>query len=109
MIPKAPKHNRIKPKYRKELNAAETRYQEWVRQFGCLVCGAEASIHHIISDGYKRLTKDHMLVTPLCPEHHQGTQGYHGLGSDTKFRETYGIDLHQRAIEFKTVYERMNG
>lgn len=104
MRPKAPKHNRTKPKYRTQPNKEEKTFREWVRKYGCLVCGKQAAIHHIISDGTKRITKDHWLITPLCQEHHQGRYGYHGLGSDAEFQKKYGIDLYQKAIEFNQGY-----
>jgi len=96
-IPKSPKHNRIRPKRNIAPNSAQKAYHDHVRSFGCLVCGGNASIHHIISDGHKRLTKDHWMVVPLCWEHHQGDKGYHGLGSYDKFVEMYGIDLFVKA------------
>lgn len=109
MIPKAPKHSRMKKKWKPQANAAEIRFREWVRGFGCLVCGRVAEIHHIISDGFKRIGKDHWLITPLCTEHHRGTSGYHGLGSDRKFRNTYGISLYERATSFRELYRQQQG
>lgn len=39
---------------------------------GCLVCGQEATIHHVTSSIHGgRLTRRHDRVVPLCPMHHQ--------------------------------------
>jgi hypothetical protein len=98
MRPKAPKHGRVKPKYKPTPNASEKKYHVFLREKGCEVCEREPSIHHIISDGFKRISKDHLLVTPLCPEHHQGDQGIHAIGHDA-FTSLYGINLFDRAKE----------
>jgi hypothetical protein len=105
MLPKAPKFGRIKPKYNPVPNAQEKAYREWVRSFGCLVCGSDAAIHHIISNGFIRISKNHWLIAPLCQNHHQGDKGYHGLGSHNKFVEMYDIDLYCKAQEFLIEYE----
>lgn len=103
-LPKAPKHNRVKPKRNVAPNSAQKAFHVHVRGLGCLVCQREASLHHVISDGFKRLTKDHWLIVPLCWEHHQGDKGYHGLGSHDKFVEMYKIDLFEKAKELRNEY-----
>lgn len=105
LIEKIKKHKRIKRKWNSNPNAEEKRFHEFVKRAGCLVCGRPADIHHIISDGHKRISKDHMHVTPLCREHHQGDKGYHGLGSHNAFKDMYGIDLHKAGIELREMYE----
>jgi hypothetical protein len=105
LIEKIKKHKRMKEKYNPNPNKKQKDYWSFVAQAGCLVCGKEASIHHVISDGYKRLSKGHWHVTPLCYEHHQGDKGYHGLGSHNAFKDMYGIDLHKAGIELREMYE----
>lgn len=67
---------------------------------GCLVCGAAATIHHVTSDGYKRIARSDQLVAPLCPRHHQiifgPRESVEALGH-AGFAATYGIDLLQWA------------
>lgn len=87
-----PVHNRIKPKRVRPMNAAEKRHVERVVDKGCLVCGFEAEYHHIHSDGFGRILRDHRFGAPLCPEHHRGATGIHALGHNG-FVATYGIDL----------------
>lgn len=78
----------------------ERRFHDLVRGCGCLVCGAPATIHHVTSDGHKRIARSHQRVTPLCPMHHQKVHdpvaadpvSVEGLGH-AGFTERYGIDL----------------
>ena len=69
-----------------------------VAALGCLVCGAPSVVHHVVgyADRAGRLSKDHRLVTPLCPRHHDVQHGpresVHALGHQGFFA-TYGIDL----------------
>lgn len=67
-----------------------------VAEMGCLVCGAPATVHHVTSDGFKRLSRSNRLVVPLCPRHHQIQHGpresVEALGH-AGFKATYGIDL----------------
>ena len=59
--------------------------------FGCILCftqgyvGTPAEIHHIRRFGMKR---DQAPAIPLCPEHHRGQTGIHGLGRK-RFEQTY--------------------
>jgi len=81
---------------RKAATAEERRHLQAVAAMGCLVCGEPATVHHVTSDGYKRLDRTHRRVTPLCPVHHMVQFGpresVEALGH-AGFRETYGIDL----------------
>lgn len=61
--------------------------------FGCILCyrlgygeGTPAEIHHIRRGG-KRSSAP---VIPLCPEHHRGNSGVHGLGRKA-FEKKYGL------------------
>jgi hypothetical protein len=64
----------------------EKKYLDKVARVGCILCrtalGVEepphAEIHHIRRFGGKRATSP---VIPLCPEHHRGNSGVHGLGA----------------------------
>jgi len=61
---------------------------------GCIIClrlgygETPAEIHHIRRFGGKR---DLAPVIPLCPEHHRGKTGVHGLGKKA-FADFYGVD-----------------
>jgi len=67
-----------------------------IAALGCLVCGGTATIHHVSSDGCKRIARSDQLVAPLCPRHHQiifgPRESVEALGH-AGFTATYGIDL----------------
>ena len=83
-------------------NAVEKRHHDRVAQMGCLVCGGEATLHHVTgyADRMGRLPRSHMLVVPLCPVHHQKghdplnrlPQSVEALGH-RGFYDEHGIDL----------------
>lgn len=67
-----------------------------IARLGCILClhlgyrGTPCEIHHIRRFGGKR---DNAPVIGLCPEHHRGNSGVHGLGKKA-FETRYGIDEH---------------
>jgi len=65
-------------------------------RFGCVLCfylglgdgtPTPAEIHHIRTGNIPR--KDAPVI-PLCPEHHRGNTGFHGLGR-RRFEAEYDI------------------
>lgn len=80
----------------KRPTAAERRHIARIAELPCLVCGGPATVHHVTSDGYKRITRSHFLITPLCARHHMIQHGpresVEALGH-AGFAERYGIDL----------------
>jgi hypothetical protein len=89
---------RPKGKYK---SAALERHHDRVAQQGCCVCGREATVHHVTgyADRMGRFSRDHWLVAPLCPQHHQAVYddasmpvSVERLGHRGFFRE-HGIDL----------------
>ena len=61
----------------------EKNYMARVARLGCILCstvlGCEnspAEIHHIRRAGVRATSP----IIPLCPEHHRGNNGIHGLG-----------------------------
>ena len=55
-----------------------------IAELGCILCstilgfeGTPSELHHIRRYGGKRSASP---VIPLCPEHHRGNSGVHGLG-----------------------------
>lgn len=51
---------------------------ERLREFGCIICGAHAEIHHCGTGMGGR--KDHDKVIPLSTDHHTGKNGIHTVG-----------------------------
>ncbi|MGL5735474.1 MAG: Ref family recombination enhancement nuclease [Beijerinckiaceae bacterium] len=86
-------HIRMKPKTKAVPTADEKKHMDRVAALGCLVCGGQASLHHVMKALGKVRRRDHRFVVPLCREHHQGDKGVHGLGSEKAFTALYGIDL----------------
>jgi hypothetical protein len=61
-----------------------------VAQLGCILCAemnlgqTPAQVHHI----FDTADKSDFLTIPLCPEHHTGATGFHGLG-EREFNRRY--------------------
>ena len=93
------------------------RYHDWVARRGCLVCGREATVHHVTSTingpipleaGSRR---DDRRVAPLCPQHHQtvfdnalNPVSVEGMNHQ-QFFERYGIDLYAVANDLWTEFQ----
>lgn len=67
-----------------------------VASIGCILCHAkglghsEAEVHHLKEECGTGQRQSDALVIPLCPEHHRGATGFHGLGQRA-FERTYGL------------------
>lgn len=62
----------------------EKKLLDKIARLGCILCsevlgfeGSPAELHHVRRYGAKRITSP---ILPLCPEHHRGNDGIHGLG-----------------------------
>ena len=66
---------------------AERWHMREVAELGCSVCrrmgypGTPAELHHPRSGVGMGKRSSHYSVIPLCPEHHRGKTGVHGLGT----------------------------
>lgn len=73
----------------------EKRHLNAVAELGCMVCkrmgyeGTPAEIHHPRSGVGMAQRSSHMTVLPLCPQHHRGNMGIHGMGRKA-FEAHYG-------------------
>jgi hypothetical protein len=77
------------------MTKSEKAHMSAVAELGCLVCkrlgqeGTPAELHHIRSgQGWGRASNYH--VVGLCPFHHRGNEGVHGLGTKG-FPKHYGF------------------
>jgi hypothetical protein len=75
-----------------------------IAELGCIICseilgiqGSAAELHHVRRYGTKRATSP---ILPLCPEHHRGNSGVHGLG-------TKGFEI-QWGITYEELLDRVN-
>lgn len=87
----------------------ERRHFSLLADLGCILCRhlgygpTPAEIHHIRRFGGKR---DNAPVIPLCPEHHRGNTGVHGLGRK-QFEQRYGItEMELRDSATKILHEK---
>lgn len=75
----------------------EKKHMSAVAELGCAVCrrmgypGTPAEIHHKRAGTGAGRRSSHMEVIPLCPEHHRGKTGLHGLGTKG-FPKHWGFD-----------------
>ena len=63
---------------------SEKKLLDQIARLGCILCssyygveGTPSELHHVRRYGTKRSTSP---ILPLCPEHHRGNSGLHGLG-----------------------------
>ena len=65
-------------------------HMEKVASIGCILCHelgfgyAGATVHHVFDSA----ARSDFLTIPLCPEHHLGATGFHGLG-EREFNRRY--------------------
>ena len=78
------------------MTKAERAHLDAVAGLGCILClrqgtpGTRAEIHHIRDGQGMAQRAGHFETLPLCPYHHTGPQGYHGLGKRL-FEAAYGV------------------
>lgn len=78
---------------RLKLKKADKKHYDKLAGLGCALCRhlgygeSPAHIHHIRRLGMKR---ENAPVIPLCPSHHTGNEGVHGLGKKA-FLTKYGV------------------
>ena len=100
-------HLRAKRKYKPvELE----RFHGWVAEHGCLVCGSDATVHHVTgyADRPGRFSRNEWLVAPLCPAHHQhdyGPLSVERVGHQAFF-SIHGIDLRDEAMRLAETWQR---
>ena len=89
------------------MNKEEKKHYDKVAQLGCSLCRhlgygeTPCEIHHIRRFGGKR---ENAEVIGLCPEHHRGNTGVHGLGRKG-FESRYGIDEQTLLLQTKQLLE----
>ena len=77
------------------MTRAETIHKNKLAALGCMVCRrlhgphepAEVELHHLRTGGWGK--GDYKTLIPLCPEHHRGKTGVHGMGTKA-FDRYYG-------------------
>lgn len=59
---------------------AERDWMNRVAELGCLICRADAELHHVREGQGMSQRASNYLVVPLCPDHHRGNNGIHSHG-----------------------------
>mgnify|MGYP003403923647 FL=1 len=89
------------------MSSAAKRHKSRVAALGCILCRnlgygeTPPQLHHVREgQGMSQRASD-MLVIPLCPEHHQGGTGLHGLATREFERryKTTELDLLADTLE----------
>lgn len=101
-------HKRMKPKVGAPPNAKERRFMAYVAELSCLACGRRpVTLHHVTSDGYKRIARSHKRIVPLCAMHHLIQHGptvsVEALGH-AGFKMRWDVDLLVEAERIWEVY-----
>ena len=71
-------------------------YLSRVAALGCRICvrmgylNTPAEIHHQRTNTGAGARASHRRTVPLCPEHHRGSTGLHGMGRKA-FERRYGV------------------
>ena len=77
-------------------SAAGKRHMGRVAGIGCILCRhlgygqTPAEVHHIRDGQGAAQRANDTLTVPLCPEHHRGQSGLHGMGVKA-FERTYRL------------------
>ena len=83
------------------------RYMREVAEMGCIVCkrmgypGTPAELHHPRAGTGAGMRASDWDVIPLCPEHHRGKTGVHGLGTKG-FVKHWGFDEQDLLSEVRS-------
>lgn len=79
------------------MSNASKRHLSRVAALGCILCrhlgtpGTPAEIHHLREGQGAAQRGSDFTAIPLCPEHHRGASGLHGLGT-RGFAARYRLD-----------------
>ena len=89
----------------------EKKYLSKVAELGCIICyrlgyiGTPAEIHHVRGMGLGMAVRSsHYATIPLCPTHHRGNVGYHGLGRKA-FERRYEITEQELLAQVKELLD----
>lgn len=85
-------------------------YKGKIAELGCMVCrriypphdAGPVELHHLRTGGWGK--GHYRTLIPLCPEHHRGKTGVHGLGTKG-FAKHYGFDQQDLLDDTKRLYE----
>lgn len=79
------------------MTKVERQHLSRLADLGCVLClrlgygATPAEIHHLRTGQGMGQRASHFDAVPICPEHHRGATGIHGLGRRA-FERHYGVD-----------------
>lgn len=82
-----------------------------IANLGCCVCrkigypGTPAELHIFSIKQAMNSTKRERVVLPICPPHHRGETGIHGLGK-RKFEKSYGFTIAELLEDTNNLLEK---
>ena len=79
----------------------------FVRDLGCVICGAPAENAHTRTGGTSR-KGDYTTIIPLCFEHHRGGKDSYHAGAKS-FAARYNLDLEAIAAAVEAAWLRSRG
>ena len=89
---------------------AEKQHMNRIAELGCILCkhldygSTPAHLHHIREGQGMSQRASNFLVVPLCPEHHQGKSGIHGLGEKGFYTRYKLSELDLLAMTLEALY-----
>ena len=89
---------------------AEKQHMNRIAELGCILCkhldygSTPAHLHHIREGQGMSQRASNFLVVPLCPEHHQGGSGIHGLGEKGFYTRYKLSELDLLAMPLEALY-----
>jgi len=92
---------------------AQKEHLNQVASLGCVLCkhldlgNSPAQIHHIREGQGMSQRASHFLVVPLCPEHHTGNSGLHGLGERGFYTRYKLSELDLLAMTIEELHENL--
>ena len=93
------------------MRKAERKHLSAVADLGCILClhlgygATPAEIHHLRHGMGMGQRNSNYNVVPLCPEHHRGATGFHGLGRRA-FERMYGLTELELLVMASGLLER---
>lgn len=85
------------------MSKEEQKYKDGLIELGCIVCrklygitDSPVQLHHYRSGGWGR--GDYRTLIPLCPEHHTGKTGIHGMGTKAFDRHYFPRGFSQKDL-----------
>ena len=92
---------------------ADKAHMDRVASMGCILCKhlglgqTQAHIHHIREGQGMSQRASNFLVVPLCPTHHTGSPGVHGLGERGFYTRYKLSELDLLAMTIEGLYDNL--